>query len=424
MGQHMKFLNRALGFCLVCFWSSVPFAFAENANDFIHRADSAFTQNDYKTAEGLYEKALQVDPNNYRVMKSLADIKIRFKKWKEAGELTTKILALPVSHGKKVRVFWEGQSESEEAEIVDETVVAPPQGKDNMRNYIEAKSRDPIPHYRMYFPRTGKVELVPKKQVRIEFIGVPRRDYYLVKDMDLIVQKELIALSGPAKIKQSLVALKGGCFKMGSEKGNLDERPVHEVCLDPFKIDKYEVTQADFQKVMGTNPSQYTGAELPVDSVTWFEADQYCKNTGKRLPSEAEWEFAARAGSGKAFYTGDTFSGKQGNFCDEKCALNIKNAAHNDGYAVSAPVGAFPPNGYNLFDMAGNLSEWTNDWMLENFYSLSPKDNPKGPPSGGYKIIRGGAWNTRIDFLRSAKRNAFLRDFRNVGVGFRCAAGG
>ena len=142
---------------------------------------------------------------------------------------------------------------------------------------------------------------------------------------------------------------------------------------------KYEVQQKNFQAVMGTNPSQNVGANLPVDSLTWDEASDYCKKVGMRLPTEAEWEYAARAGTTTPFYWGATLSGKEANFCDSTCALNIREPRVTDGFKHTAPVGSFPPNPFGLYDMAGNVSEWIQDWMGVEGKLLS--DEPgKGSP--------------------------------------------
>ena len=220
---------------------------------------------------------------------------------------------------------------------------------------------------------------------------------------------------------------------MGSSKGAVLEGPVHKVCLSSFKIEKYEVTQKSFQSVMKTNPSRFVSADLPVDSVTWQEANKYCKKTGQRLPTEAEWEFAARGGTATEYYWGENFDSTKGNFCDTNCDMNVRVADASDGYKYTAPVGKFPPNPIGLYDMSGNVSEWVADWMgtEQNYYIISPKDNPPGPIrnnirdfDGGAneKVLRGGSWGGGIETLRSAWRKAFFRNYRFENLGFRCAA--
>jgi len=189
---------------------------------------------------------------------------------------------------------------------------------------------------------------------------------------------------------------------------------------------------------MGTNPSQNVGADLPVDSLTWDEASDYCKKLEMRLPTEAEWEYAARAGTTMPFYWGPTVSGKEANFCDSTCVLNVREPRVTDGFKHTAPVGSFPPNPFGLNDMAGNVSEWILDWMdvEKNYYLVSPEKDPPGPRSEldacmrvdcigaqsiTHKVYRGGAWNQKAGELRSAHRRDSHFQLRAEGTGFRCA---
>ena len=265
------------------------------------------------------------------------------------------------------------------------------------------------------------MKLVPSNLARIQYDGVLRRVYERVQELDAQVKKQLIAEAG-ATAPAEMILIEGACFMMGSKLGDVDEKPVHQVCLSPFKIDKHEVTQASFQQTMGTNPSLTVVGDHPVDNVTWDEAKEFCEKTDKRLPTEAEWEYAARGGADTEYHWSQSFDGKKGNFCDANCTLNIKTASMDDGYKTAAPVGSFPANPFGLYDMAGNVTEWVNDFMLENYYQVSPKKDPQGPPSGESFIVRGGAWNSNPHYLRSANRTSFLHDYRHDGIGFRCAA--
>jgi sulfatase modifying factor 1 len=386
------------------------------------KGDQAVIDQMYGEAESLYSKALEADPESPRVLRALAEVKIALKKYEEAKVLIDKILVMPVVNGRDVLVFYQGESEGQEAELVDELVISPQRTNNNMRNYLDTKSDKPIPHYRLFFKKTGKMELVPQSVVRLEYKGVLRRVYEHVEELNREVNRHLIASKGSGGTAE-MVVLKGGCFNMGNDQGLPDERPMHEVCLSPFKMDKYEVTQAEFQSVMGLdNPSHFSGAEFPVDSVTWFEADQYCKKLGKRLPTEAEWEYAARGGTTTHFYWGDTVKGDEANFCDKNCALNTRVVSIDDGYSGPAPPGRFPANPYGLYDMAGNLAEWTNDWMNENYYRISPKDNPPGSHPTTAKAVRGGSWESTAGFLRSSNRAAYWVKMRNNAIGFRCVS--
>jgi len=189
---------------------------------------------------------------------------------------------------------------------------------------------------------------------------------------------------------------------------------------------------------MGFNPSQFVNADLPVDSVSWLDARNYCKKMGLSLPTEAEWEFAARGGTTTEYYWGDTVKGNEENFCDSACELNKRVPSFTDGFKNTAPVGTFKPNPYGLHDMAGNLSEWVQDWVDEekNYYMVSPEMDPPGPRpdlnacmgvkcvgsfSINQKIYRGGAWNKETSAMRSAYRRDAHFQLRSDGKGFRCA---
>ena len=162
---------------------------------------------------------------------------------------------------------------------------------------------------------------------------------------------------------------------------------------------------------------------------------------GKRLPTEAEWDYATRAGTTTEFYWGDVYDAKKANFCDGTCELNVRVADASDGFKNTAPVGSFPPNPFGLHDMAGNVSEWVFDSFDPGYYIISPKDNPPGwvPPqtekvkagpegdflaerSASRKVVRGGAWESQPFAGRSASRKIFYPGYRIEGVGFRCAA--
>lgn len=404
---------------VVCLFA-IP-SVAEVIDQVILGGDNAFAKGEFAEAEKIFARAAELEPDNPRILKSLAEVKIKRGQFKEANVFLDRVLAMPIATGRNVMVFFSGDKEPQEAELVDEMVVSPPKEKDNLRNYIDLKPPEPVPHYRFFLKKTGEMKLVSKNEVRIKYIGVLRPVYEMVQELKATVEMELIAVS-PSGEKAEVVELKGGCFKMGSMKGGTDEQPVHEVCLPPFKMDKHEVTQKAFQLRMGSNPSQVRGPNLPVESTTWFEAMDYCNKSGKRLPTEAEWEYAARGGTQTEYYWGDTFSGKQANFCDKFCVTNTEADAENDGFKQAAPVGSFPPNPFGLYDMAGNVSEWVSDWMEERYYQISPKNNPQGATLQIDKGLRGGAWNMSPYKLRSATRSNLWPDYRNEGIGFRCVS--
>jgi len=193
---------------------------------------------------------------------------------------------------------------------------------------------------------------------------------------------------------------------MGSKAAE-DESP-HTVHLSAYSIDPYEVTQEQFEKIMGNNPSDFQGKKLPVEQVTWYEARDYCKQVGKRLPTEAEWEKAARAGTSTRYFWGDAIDGGYAWYWD-----NSQRTPH--------PAGTKKPNAFGLHDMLGNVWEWVADYYDDNYYPSSPKANPKGPFTSKYRTIRGGSWRDLPDVLRTTRRNYDLPVGRFNHIGFRCA---
>jgi len=204
-----------------------------------------------------------------------------------------------------------------------------------------------------------------------------------------------------------MVSIPKGCFMMGSENWGDDEKPVHEVCLDEFYMDKYEVTQKDFKREMKTNPSKFKGPNLPVDSATYSDATGYCDTAGKRLPTEAEWEYAARAGTTTEYYWGNRFIGTYG-------------WVNGNSRGTTHPVGLKKPNKWGLHDMSGNVWEWVLDYYKGKYYSISPKNNPEGPIKGGSMVLRGGSWNVKPSGARSANRSLTRPGSQGDIIGFRC----
>ncbi|PYS52602.1 MAG: hypothetical protein DMG13_15840 [Acidobacteria bacterium] len=223
-------------------------------------------------------------------------------------------------------------------------------------------------------------------------------------------------------------------------RDKMDDRPANNVYLDAFSIDKYEVTNTDYARFVeatGARPPWHwpqgkipNGEEkFPVYNVNWFEATDYCKWAGKRLPTEAEWEKAARGGLDRNHYAwGDDTIDKS----NEQALLSPQSALRNSATPVPAtlgrprpnPVGSFAPNGYGLYDIIGNVMEWTNDWYDNNYYPFMPKRNPRGPETGRYKSVRGAGFADQgghgeeklVDY-----RNFSDPDTRMTTIGFRCA---
>jgi formylglycine-generating enzyme len=256
-----------------------------------------------------------------------------------------------------------------------------------------------------------------------------------------------------------MASLPGGSFTMGTDKGHPYEGPPHQVTVQPFSLDTHEVTVREFARFVRVSghrteaerfgwsgvfdvkaarwtrsegaswrrpegPGSTAAAAEPVTQVSWADAAAYCQWAGKRLPTEAEWEFAARGGKDQTYAWGHHL--RPGG----KPAANWWQGAfpgHNtveDGYLRRAPVGRFAANAYGLFDMAGNVWEWTQDWFSEKGYPPQPQVDPRGPDSGVEKVIRGGSWMCSENYCtgyRVAARSHSAPDSGLNNLGFRCA---
>ncbi len=258
---------------------------------------------------------------------------------------------------------------------------------------------------------------------------------------------------------------------MGSEVGPLHESPVHEVSVDAFYLDTHEVTNFEFAKFveaagyvteaerwgwsLGFDPDAETtervpGVEwwvkmdkadwrhpvgpessiegkgdYPVVQVSWNDAVAYCRWAGKRLPTEAEWEYAARGGlTQKSYPWGDALQPQGRAMANTWEGIFPVSDSAEDGYAALSPVGSYPPNGYGLYDTAGNVWEWCEDWYYGDYYRASPKENPRGPSQGVEKVMRGGSWLCAPNYChgyRVSHRNHGGIDTGLNHVGFRCA---
>jgi formylglycine-generating enzyme required for sulfatase activity len=237
-----------------------------------------------------------------------------------------------------------------------------------------------------------------------------------------------------------MVLIPAGSFEMGNRRGRADEKPVHTVWIDAFLMDKHEVIQAEFERLgkmeAFPNPSHFKGPDLPVEQVTWPQAARFCnarsrfeglkpcynedtaecdvEANGYRLPTEAEWEYACRAGTESDY----SFGGEARRLGD--FAWYADNATKK-----THPVGQKRPNPWGLFDMHGNVAEWCQDVFDPNYYQASPPKNPRGPADGKEYVLRGGSWKSSADALRSSYRLAENPGFSDAclardAIGFRC----
>jgi len=233
------------------------------------------------------------------------------------------------------------------------------------------------------------------------------------------------------------VRVEGGTFTMGSPANEPERRyneVQHQVTVGSFYLGKYEVTQKEYQEMMGTNPSRYKGDNLPVENVIWYDAVEYCNKrsqkegltpaytisgsgdnrtitwnrnaNGYRLPTEAEWEYACRAGTTTAYNTGASISDNTGWYKD-----NSGDTTH--------PVGQKPANAWGLYDMHGNVLEWCWDWYGN--YSSGAQPDPAGASSGSFRVLRGGCWFSPARDARSAWRGNNYPSSRRIYLGFRVA---
>ena len=226
-------------------------------------------------------------------------------------------------------------------------------------------------------------------------------------------------------VSMDFVAIPGGTFTMGSppnEKGRYDdEGPQHEVTVQPFYMGKYEVTQAQYQAIMGENPSSFKGDNRPVERVSWDDAVKFCKELstkiGKtvRLPSEAEWEYATRAGTTTPFYFGSTLTGDLANYRATRTYASESEGVYR---RETTPVGQFPPNAFGLYDLHGNVWEWVEDDWHQNYQGV-PNDGSAWVNNSITKVVRGGSWDLSPWYCRSAYRDRWFRDDRINFNGFR-----
>ncbi len=213
-----------------------------------------------------------------------------------------------------------------------------------------------------------------------------------------------------------LVWIDGGCFDMGDSLGEgwPDEQPVHEVCVDGFYMGKHQVTQKQWIQIMGRNPSRFQkGGDYPVENVSWHDAQTFIRKlnrkTGRnfRLPTEAEWEYAASSGGQNEKYAG-------GDDVESVAWCGLEESGQ-----MTHPVGSKKCNGFDLYDMSGNVWEWCSDWYDKTYYEDSPPDNPQGPVQGSKRVKRGGGWSNFCQNVRICMRGSEAPELKGASLGFR-----
>ena len=268
------------------------------------------------------------------------------------------------------------------------------------------------------------------------------------------------ARESSAAASGEMVFIKGGKFLMGSNGEMPDEAPVHEVTVKSFWIDRHEVTVTEFAKFVKATgyqteaerfgwsgvfdaqagewkkvdnatwqhpdgPESSASPDEPVTQISWNDAAAYAKWAGKRLPTEAEWEYAARGGlAGNRYAWGNELRPNGRPVANWWQGVFPERNTGEDGYIGRAPVGKFPPNGYGLYDVGGNVWEWCADWYDEGYYAESPKNDPRGPETGTERVMRGGSWMCSENYCsnyRVAGRSHATPDTGLNNVGFRCA---
>jgi sulfatase modifying factor 1 len=233
------------------------------------------------------------------------------------------------------------------------------------------------------------------------------------------IHQEIIGRDGAP-----LILIPAGPFFMGSETGQDDERPIHRIELDAFYIDKYEVTVSRYARFLRAQSpdrpflwkqaTEGAQGQKPVIGVDWFDAKEYCEWVGRRLPSEAEWEKAARGDDQRTYPWGN----------ESPTRAHANAGQHTwSGYDTLETVGSHArgDSPYGVADLAGNVWEWIADWYDQTYYAASPAKNPRGPKAGPLRALRGGAWNNDAAVIRATNRAAYAPSARRNDVGFRCA---
>ncbi len=363
-------------------------------------------QQKYQEARTAFEAGLQQYPANAMAHFYLGDACRGLKAWACAEEhyetsleLDTKspVASLAKQRGRKAKVW---RLLDEEREVINEPNVSPDrvaQAEDTLdiMNKLGLDDEQEA-RYRQLREKIQKLN----KGSNVEKVAAPLLD-------------------------RSMILVPAGEFKMGSLGGDPDEQPIHKVYVSAFFMDKHQITVASYARFLDAthheSPPEWAimnkpgNQNRPVANVDWAEAEAYCKWAGKRQPTEAEWEKAARGTDGRTY--------PWGNEPPTKFYANSGKEVWSNHSALT-PVGTFEvgKSPYGIYDMAGNVWEWVSDWYDPEYYQLSPPQNPSGPRKGSHKVVRGGSWGSNgITGMRSADRETHLPSFRGYGTGFRCA---
>jgi formylglycine-generating enzyme required for sulfatase activity len=293
-----------------------------------------------------------------------------------------------------------------------------PMGAFVLADYLEEQNDPRGELLRLVYTLTRSVR-VPGGRVRPE-----ARLRQLLYEKNIRPITPLLELPLSKKVTLTLAWVPPGVFLMGSlarESGSASEKPRHEVTLTRgFWMGVYLVRQVEWQSVMRSNPSRAArGDDFPVDDISWEMAADFCQRASTktkrtiRLPTEAEWEYACRAGSTTSYHFGNALTQAQSNYEGNK-----ESGQEEEG---TTPVGTYPPNGFGLFDMHGNLYEWVQDRYSATYYQVSPPTDPQGPdgPDGAHRLLRGGSWFYGPNSCRSAYRIECSANYGHYDQGFR-----
>ena len=277
-------------------------------------------------------------------------------------------------------------------------------------------------------------ELKPYQKRMVERLNNPKERIVPIADISNLVRKESQIIVNSVGMR--FVYIDPGTFMMGSPEEEhkpyrIENEYQHEVAITKgFFLGETEVTQGQWKAVMGTEPEIYydfEGAHWAVQRVSWNEAQEFVRRLNElegnnlyRLPTEAEWEYACRAGTQTSYWTGDRITSD---------LENIGGWIHNDDsqywqekirpHGKPTAVGSYPANPWGLYDMHGNISEWTQDWYAEDYYQNSPKKDPQGPDTGEVRVLRGGSWTHSASLVRSASRFGYEPDIKPYDAGLR-----